>query len=62
MCIPGLKIRHWSHADLCSLIVCQSADDLKAQARWDGALGSSRHILLEELSSVLLISCHYSND
>lgn len=40
----------------CSLIVCQSADDLKAQAQWDGALGGSRHILLEELSSVSLES------
>ena len=38
----------------CSLIVCQSADDLKAQAQWDGALGGSRHILLEELSSMPL--------
>lgn len=40
----------------CSLIVCESAEDLRAQARWDGALGASRHHLLEELSSMSLIS------
>lgn len=36
--------------ELSSLIVCQSVEDLKAQARWDGALGISRHNLLEDLS------------
>lgn len=61
MCISRLVICRGSHADLYSLIVCQSADDLKSQARWDGALGSSRHILLEELSSASLISYFYSN-
>ena len=34
-----------------SLIVCQSADDLKSLASWDGAHGSSREVLLSELSS-----------
>ncbi|MCJ1224496.1 hypothetical protein MMC12_001141 [Toensbergia leucococca] len=36
---------------LSSLIVCQSADDLKAQAHWDGAAGRSRRTLLQELST-----------
>ena len=34
-----------------SLIVCDSAEDLKSQARWDGAGGGSRRNLLKELSS-----------
>jgi hypothetical protein len=36
---------------LSSLLMCQSAEDLKAKADWDGAAGQSRHILLSELSS-----------
>jgi WD40 repeat protein len=32
------------------LLMCSSADDLKVQAKWDGAAGSSRHDLLSELS------------
>lgn len=39
-------------ADIHSLIVCQSPDDLKAQAHWDGAHGQSRRVLLQELSSM----------
>ncbi|KAI9827694.1 MAG: hypothetical protein M1819_006895 [Sarea resinae] len=35
---------------LSSLIMCQSADDLKSQADWDGATGESRRHLLSELS------------
>ncbi|KAI9847978.1 MAG: hypothetical protein M1837_001496 [Sclerophora amabilis] len=35
---------------LSSLVMCQSAEDLKAQAEWDGAAGQSRHALLSELS------------
>ncbi|KAI9807101.1 MAG: hypothetical protein M1825_005818 [Sarcosagium campestre] len=35
---------------LSSLIMCQSADDLKTQADWDGAAGQSRQVLLSELS------------
>ncbi|KAF2815690.1 WD40 repeat-like protein [Mytilinidion resinicola] len=35
---------------LSSLMMCQSADDLKYQAQWDGAGGESRSILLSELS------------
>ncbi|THW74114.1 WD domain-containing protein [Aureobasidium pullulans] len=35
---------------LSSLIMCRGADDLRQQARWDGANGSSRKDLLSELS------------
>lgn len=35
---------------LSSLMMCQSAEDLKGQAGWDGAAGESRSILLSELS------------
>lgn len=38
---------------LSSLIMCRGADDLRQQARWDGANGSSRKDLLSELSSRL---------
>lgn len=34
-----------------SLMMCQSAEDLKYQASWDGAAGESRRQLLSELSS-----------
>lgn len=35
---------------LSSLIMCQSTDDLKSKAEWDGAYGQSRHQLLSDLS------------
>jgi hypothetical protein len=35
---------------LSSLLMCPS-DELMAKAKWDGAHGQSRHILLSELSS-----------
>ena len=35
---------------LSSLLMCQSPEDLKAKAEWDGAFGRSRHVLLAELS------------
>ncbi|KAI9822531.1 MAG: hypothetical protein M1827_000250 [Pycnora praestabilis] len=35
---------------LSSLIMCQSAADLKSQVDWDGAAGQSRHELLSRLS------------
>ncbi|KAH8652432.1 WD domain-containing protein [Xylariales sp. PMI_506] len=35
---------------LSSLLMCQTADDLKARADWDGAYGQSRHVLLSQLS------------
>ncbi len=33
-----------------SLLMCQSVDDLKVKAAWDGAEGESRHLLLSDLS------------
>ncbi|KAI9676439.1 MAG: hypothetical protein M1817_000596 [Caeruleum heppii] len=36
---------------LSSLIMCQSAEDLKYQSEWDGAAGQSRANLLHELSN-----------
>ena len=36
---------------LSSLLMCQSPEDLKSKANWDGAYGHSRQILLSELSS-----------
>lgn len=41
---------------LCSLMMCQSAEDLKYQAQWDGAAGESRSYLLSELSSKLCLN------
>lgn len=35
---------------LSGLIMCQSADDLKSQADWDGAEGDSRSLLLSQVS------------
>lgn len=40
------KIRH-----LASLLMCQTADEVKLKASWDGAGGQSRRKLLSELSS-----------
>jgi hypothetical protein len=37
--------------NILSLLMCQTADDLKSKAEWDGAKGHSRHRLLSELSS-----------
>jgi hypothetical protein len=36
---------------LSSLLMCQSPDDVKSKAEWDGAYGESRHTLLSQLSS-----------
>lgn len=41
-----------------SLLVCQSAEDLRSQAAWDGARGHSRQHLLSELSS--MTACFFS--
>ncbi|KAK8187225.1 WD repeat-containing protein 26 [Phyllosticta capitalensis] len=46
---PLHQDRNRLHA-LSSLIMCQSAEDLKVQAQWDGAAGESRSRLLSELS------------
>lgn len=37
-----------------SLMMCQSVDDMKLQAQWDGAAGESRSRLLSDLSSKCL--------
>ena len=37
----------------CSLLMCQSAEDLRLQAGWDGATGTSRAVLLSELSKFI---------
>ena len=37
-------------AELSSLLLCQSADEVQARAGWEGALGGSREIVLRELS------------
>jgi hypothetical protein len=44
---------------LASLLMCQSPDDLRVKAKWDGAGGQSRQELLSELSSK---SKHLSQD
>jgi len=36
--------------------MCQSTEDLKNKAEWDGAEGHSRHHLLSELSSKFNVS------
>jgi hypothetical protein len=46
----------WDGADSSSLMMCQSAEDLRAQAQWDGARGESRTQLLSEISSKKPIS------
>ena len=38
---------------LSSLMMCQSAEDLRSQACWDGAEGQSRDLLLSELSTYI---------
>ncbi|ROT43710.1 WD repeat-containing protein [Sodiomyces alkalinus F11] len=38
---------------LSGLLMCDSTEDLKAQADWDGAQGRSRHALLTELSNCI---------
>ena len=48
----SLSCCQWKITDNCSLIMCQSADDLRRQAEWDGYLGESRSQLLSELSSM----------
>jgi WD40 repeat protein len=41
---------------LSSLVMCASAEDVKSQARWDGAEGASRSQLLSELSRCISAS------
>jgi len=42
-----------------SLIMCRDAEELKAQAFWDGAKGESRTALLSELSSEQSMYLYY---
>ncbi|KAI9018075.1 WD40-repeat-containing domain protein [Phycomyces nitens] len=42
--------------ELSSLILCSTVEDVKAQARWDGAAGKSRELLLVELQRYILPS------
>jgi hypothetical protein len=48
---------------MASFMMCQSADDLRVQAQWDGARGDSRLHLLSDLSSkwCLIESKFYTN-
>ena len=48
---PLCSEQHSKLAFLSTLLMCQSPDDLKDKADWDGAYGQSRHVLLSELSS-----------
>ncbi|KAI8243442.1 hypothetical protein K4K55_008142 [Colletotrichum sp. SAR 10_96] len=43
---------------LSSLLMCQSTEDLKAKAEWDGAHGQSRKVLLSELSISQVLRPH----
>lgn len=47
---PLCSEQHQKLHFLSSLLMCQSTEDLKLKADWDGAHGSSRQILLSELS------------
>lgn len=48
---PLCSEQHQKVHFLSSLLMCQSPEDLKSKANWDGAYGLSRQILLSELSS-----------
>lgn len=47
---PLCQEQHSKLHFLSSLLMCQSPEDLKRKADWDGAYGQSRRILLSELS------------
>ncbi|PBP21269.1 WD domain-containing protein [Diplocarpon rosae] len=47
---------HMHLLTLSSLLMCQSTEDLKTKAEWDGAAGNSRHQLLSDLSSEYTLS------
>ena len=47
--------------NLSGLMVCPSAEDLRTQAVWDGAQGSSRHALLMQLSKAISASVMIPN-
>lgn len=50
--MPLCSEQHQKLHFLSGLLMCQSAEDMKAKANWDGAHGQSRHYLLSELSSL----------
>ncbi|KAM7186930.1 WD40-repeat-containing domain protein [Rhypophila sp. PSN 637] len=50
---PLCSEQHQKVHFLSSLLMCQSPDDLKSKANWDGAHGHSRQILLSELSKCI---------
>jgi hypothetical protein len=49
---PLCSEQHQKLHFLSSLLMCQSAEDLKAKAEWDGAHGRSRRVLLTNLASL----------
>jgi WD repeat-containing protein 26 len=53
---PLCSEQHQKLHFLSSLLMCQSREDLKSKADWDGAHGESRRILLSELSRVSSLS------
>ncbi|KAK3944121.1 vacuolar protein sorting-associated protein 1 [Diplogelasinospora grovesii] len=50
---PLCSEQHQKLHFLSSLLMCQSPEDLKLKADWDGAFGHSRQILLSELSGCI---------
>ncbi|KAM7189629.1 vacuolar protein sorting-associated protein 1 [Naviculisporaceae sp. PSN 640] len=50
---PLCSEQHQKVHFLSSLLMCQSPEDLKSKANWDGAYGNSRQILLSELSKCI---------
>ena len=47
----GAQSEDSGNANLNSYLVCPSVENLREDAQWDGALGQSRQILLQQLSS-----------
>ena len=50
--MPLCSEQHQKLHFLSGLLMCQSPEDMKAKANWDGAHGQSRQYLLSELSSL----------
>ncbi len=57
---PLCSEQHQKLHFLSTLLMCQSAEDLKLKAEWDGAHGQSRRILLSELASPYPVLNHLS--
>lgn len=45
----------WLTAPRYSLMMCMKKNDLYAKAKWDGAEGSSRQVLLDDLQGEILL-------